>query len=203
MSESLPERQRATLEALEAYWREHGVAPSLGDLAAILGVSRPTAHGHVRALQRKGYIDAQDGVSRSWRSTRSGSVRIPILGRVAAGSPVLAVENVEGWITADDRRGAEVLFALRVRGDSMVDAGILHGDLVVVRQQETAWDGDIIVALVDEEDATVKKLKRVGDRVHLVPMNPAYEPIIIEEDRVRVLGKVVGVRRRLDDPNAR
>ena len=203
MSESLPERQRATLEALEAYWHEHGIGPSLGDLASILGISRPTAHAHVRALQRKGHIDAQDGVSRSWRSTRCAPIRVPIIGRVAAGAPTFGVENAEGWITVDDRRGAEVIFALRVRGDSMTDAGILHGDLVVVRQQETAWDGDIIVALVDDEDATVKKLNRVRDRVHLVPMNPDYEPIIVEEDRVRVLGKVVGVRRRLDDSDAR
>ena len=202
MSESLPERQRATLEALEAYWREHGVAPSLGDLAAILGVSRPTAHGHVRALQRKGYIDAQDGVSRSWRS-RDQAVQVPILGRVAAGAPILAEEHIEGWISVDDRRGADVLFALRVRGDSMVDAGILDGDLVVVRQQDTASDGDIVVALIDDEDATVKKLRREGGQVHLVAMNPNYEPIILEADRARVLGKVIGVRRRLGDADTR
>jgi repressor LexA len=202
MSESLPERQRATLEALEAYWREHGVAPSLGDLARVLGVSRPTAHGHVRALQRKGYIDARDGVSRSWRP-RDQAVQVPILGRVAAGAPILAAEHIEGWISVDDRREADVLFALRVRGDSMVDGGILDGDLVVVRQQDTASDGDIVVALLDDEDATVKKLRRVGGEVHLVAMNPNYEPIIIEADRARVLGKVIGVRRRLGEPDAR
>lgn len=199
MPESLPERQRATLEALEAYWREHGVAPSLGDLAAILGVSRPTAHGHVRALQRKGYIDAQEGVPRSWQSTRTGSVRIPVLGRVAAGAPIFAEENIEGWVTFDGARSAEGLFALRVQGQSMRDGGILDGDLVIVRQQASGDEGDIVVALVDGEEATVKKLLREGDRVRLQPMNPDFEPLVLAGDRVSIQGKVVGLRRDLGD----
>ena len=199
MSESLPERQRATLEALEAYWREHGVAPSLGDLASILGVSRPTAHGHVRALQRKGYIDAQDGVPRSWQSTRSGTLRIPVLGRIAAGTPLLAEENTEGWVTLDAPRSAEGLFALRVQGHSMKGGGILDGDLVIVRQQATGDEGDIVVALVDGEEATVKKLRREGDCVRLEPMNPDFEPLVLDGDRVSIQGKVVGLRRDLND----
>ena len=199
MPESLPARQRATLEALEAYWREHGVAPSLGDLASILGVSRPTAHGHVRALQRKGYIDAQDGVPRSWQSTRSGTVRIPVLGRVAAGTPIFAEENIEGWLTLDGARSPEGLFALRVHGHSMKSGGILDGDLVIVRQQPTGDDGDIVVALVDGEEATVKKLLRDGERVRLQPMNPDFEPLVLKEGQVAIQGKVVGLRRDLDD----
>ena len=197
MAESLPERQRATLEALEAYWRRHGLAPSLGDLARILGVSRPTAHGHVRALQRKGYIDAQDGVPRSWQSTRSGSVRVPVVGRVAAGAPIFASENIEGWVTLDGARSVEGLFALRVHGQSMRDGGILDGDLVIVRQQATASDGDIVVALVDSEEATVKKLRRGDGLVRLEPMNPDFDPLVLEPGRMSIQGKVVGLRRDL------
>ena len=198
MPDSLPPRQRDALEALEVYWREHGVAPSLGDLARILGVSRPTAHAHVRALRRKGYIDAREGVPRSWRP-RGRGVQVPIVGRVAAGAPILAEEHVDGWITVDRPRTAGVLFALRVHGDSMVDGGILDGDLVMVRQQDTALDGEIVVALVGDDEATVKKLRRAAGQVHLVPMNPDYEPIVIEEGQVRVLGKVIGLQRRLEE----
>ena len=196
MPEVLPPRQRATLDSIEAYWREHGVAPSLGDLARILGVSRPTAHDHVRALRRKGYIDARDGVPRSWRS-RDQALQVPIVGRVAAGAPILAEQNIEGWVSVDRRGAADVLFALRVRGDSMIGAGILDGDIVIVRQQATGDEGDIVVALVDGEEATVKKLRREGDRVRLEPMNPDFDPLVLDGDRVSIQGKVVGLRRDL------
>lgn len=128
----------------------------------------------------------------------SESTRVPIVGRVAAGEPVFAQENIEGWIVVDDMPAIAPLFALRVRGDSMTGAGILDGDLVVVRQQSDADDGDTVVALVDDEDATVKRIKRRGGMIHLVAMNPAFGPIVVSGDRVRVQGKVVGVRRNLD-----
>ncbi len=198
----LPPRQRAVLDAVQAYWADHGVPPSLADLAEILGVSRQTVYEHMKALRRKGLLDHVEGTGRSWRPTEPAGKtarRVPIVGRVAAGLPIFAEENVEGWLTVDDAHPSHPMFALRVHGDSMVEAGILDGDLVVVRQQDSASDGDIVVALVDDDEATVKKLRRDGGRVHLVAMNPAYEPIVLGGEQVRVLGKVIGLRRHLDD----
>lgn len=203
MPRPLSQRQQAVYDAIVAYLREHGVAPSTADLAQQFGISRTTVHGHLRALQRKGYLGHSEGVARSWRPLRGQPSQVPVVGGVAAGSPVLAAENIEGHITFDDARHGDTLFALRVRGDSMIAAGILDGDLVVVRRQDGAEDGDLVVALVDDEEATVKKLWRDEDRVHLVAMNPDYEPIVIEGDRVRVLGRVIGVRRCLDDTDTR
>ncbi|MCA9627428.1 MAG: transcriptional repressor LexA [Myxococcales bacterium] len=200
MAREPTDKQREVLAAIEQYWQEFGHAPSLADLAGALGVSRATVHEHIGALKRKGYLANVDGVGRSWRSTlrdSSTSRRIPIVGGVAAGAPILAQENIEGWLSVDGTSEHDTLFALRVRGDSMTDAGILDGDLVIVRQQEAAKDGDIVVALVDDQDATIKKLKRTGSMVHLVAMNPAYDPIVIEPDRIRIQGRVVGLRREI------
>jgi repressor LexA len=121
---------------------------------------------------------------------------IPILGRVAAGSPLLASENVEGKLDLDEAfPSSEPRFALRIKGDSMRDAGILDGDLVVVRKGDRAENGDIVVALIGEE-ATVKSFRRQGDRVELLPANPDHKPIVVRErDELRILGLVIGVVR--------
>jgi len=206
MPRDLPPRQRAVLDAVQAYWAENGVPPSLADIAEALGLSRQTIYEHMKALRGKGLLDHVEGAGRSWRPTEpsaKASRRVPIVGRVAAGLPVLAEENIEGWITVDDANPSHTLFALRVRGDSMTGAGILDGDLVVVRQQDDAADGEIVVALVDDEEATVKKLRRAGRLVHLVAMNPAYDPIVVDGARVRVQGRVLGVRRRLGEDEPR
>ena len=201
MGRGITETQKAVLEATQRYWAEHGVPPSLADLASALGVQRSTVHQHFLALKKKGYLEHIEGAGRTWRPAGElpgrGSRRVPIVGRVAAGLPILAQENIEDWITVDDAPPSATLFALRVQGDSMVGAGILDGDLVVVRQQDTADDGDIVVALVDDEEATVKKLKRMGRVVHLVPMNPNFAPIVVPPDRIRVQGRVVGLRREV------
>ncbi len=206
MAPPLPPRQQAVLEIIQAFWQEHGVAPSLADVASSLGISRQTVHEHFRALQRKGLLDNLEGTARSWRPMtphQRESRRVPILGQVAAGLPIFAEENIEGWITVDDARSSDTLFALHVCGDSMIDVGILNGDLVVVRQQEDANDGDIVVALVDDEAATVKKLQRRGGEVCLLAMNPAYAPIVAAGERVRIHGRVIGVRRDLHDDEDR
>lgn len=202
MAREPTDKQREVLAAIEQYSEEFGVAPSLADIAEALGVSRATVHEHIGGLKRKGYLANVDGVGRSWRSTLRGSAtsrRIPIVGRVAAGAPILAQENIEGWLTIDGASERDAVFALRVRGDSMVDAGILDGDLVIVRQQDTADDGDIVVALIDEQDATVKKLQRDNGQVRLVAMNPKYEPIVVSPDRLRIQGRIVGLRRDLGE----
>jgi len=201
MARSLTDKQRAVLEAMEQYWAENGISPAMADLATMLGVGRSTVHQHVMALKKKGYLESIEGASRSWRPRGEvpmrGSRRVPVLGRVAAGVPILAQENIEDWITVDDAPPGATLFALRVQGDSMIGAGILDGDLVVVRQQDTAENGDIVVALVGDEEATVKTLRREAGMVSLVAANPDYPPIRLRGGRVRVQGKVIGVRRTL------
>ena len=201
MDRDLTDRQRAVLEAIQEYWGSTGVAPSLADLAAKLEVSRATVHEHVGLLRDKGHLDHVVGIGRTWRPKAvvlPGSMRrVPLVGRVAAGQPILAAENIEGWVAVEDVPEGSDYFALRVRGDSMIDGGILDGDTVIVRHQAVAEDGDIVVALVGEEEATVKKLKRCGERVRLVAMNHAYQPIDLPAERVRIQGKVVGVRRSL------
>lgn len=203
MPEPLPDRQKAVYDAIVSHWREHGIAPSTGDLAADLELSRATVHEHLRTLERKGYLDHAEGKARSWRPTKGRPSRVPILGRVAAGPPVFAEEEIEGWLDFADARAGETLFALRVHGDSMTGAGILDGDLVVVRHQATADDGDIVVALVDEEEATVKQLRRDGAHVRLIAMNPAHPPLVLEPARVRLCGRVVGVHRSLREQGSR
>ncbi len=202
MAREPTDKQREVLAAIEQYSEEFGVAPSLADIAEALGVSRATIHEHIGGLKRKGYLANVDGVGRSWRSTLRGSStarRIPIVGRVAAGAPILAQENIEGWLTIDGTSEHDTLFALRVQGDSMIDAGILDGDLVIVRQQEAANDGDIIVALINDQEATVKKLQRDNGQARLVAMNRKYDPIVVSPPQtLRVRGKVIGVRRDLD-----
>jgi repressor LexA len=199
MVQGLTNKQRTVLEAVRRYWDERGVAPSLGDLGAVLGLRRSTVHQHVLALKKKGYLEHIEGYARSWRPTGQlpmpGSRRVPVLGRVAAGLPVLAQQNIEDWITVDDAPAGSTLFALRVRGQSMIGVGILDGDLVVVRQQHTAQDEDIVVALVDGEDATVKTFHRQEGQVILEAANPEFAPIRRRGSQVRILGKVVGVRR--------
>jgi repressor LexA len=204
MVRDLTDRQHIVLDAIQAYWAEQGVPPSVTELAAVLGVGRSTVHQHLIALKRKGYLDHVEGASRTWRPTTDEptsrrSCRVPVVGRVAAGVPILAQENIEDWITVDDVPSGAPLFALRVRGDSMTGVGILDGDLVVVRKQDTADDGDIVVALVGDDEATVKRLRRGPGVVRLVAENPDYPPIEVRGGGVRVQGKVVGVRRRLRD----
>jgi len=199
MPAHLTKRQREVLEAIESYWHEHGISPSTGGLARELGISRATVHEHFLALKSKGYLEHQEGTSRSWRPVRGQPTCIPIVGRVAAGAPIFAQENIEGWIGIDAVPQGQRLFALRVQGDSMTGAGILEGDLVVVRQQDTADDGDIVVALLDDEDATVKKLRRDSGRLHLIAMNPKHEPLVVDPERVRIQGKVVSLRRDIEE----
>lgn len=199
--QNLTDKQRTVLELIQTYWNENQVSPSLANLASSLNVRRSTVHQHLLALKKKGYLDHMEGAGRTWRTTNgpksSGTLQIPLVGRVAAGVPILARENIDDWITVSDVNPNDCFFALRVRGDSMTDAGILDGDIVIARQQNEAREGDIVIALVDDTEATVKKFHRDGDMIHLVAMNPNYKPIVLRGDRASIQGKVIGVRRRL------
>ncbi len=158
-----------------------------------------TARAHLERLVAEGRLVVERGRARGYRlpGHPGTTVLVPLLGRVPAGSPDTAVEEVEGYLPVEMRGSGRELFALRVRGESMIGAGILPGDLVIVRRQASARDGDIVVARVGNE-ATVKRLRLRHGRVELMPENPAYAPIVPEADEVEVLGKVIEVRRRLE-----
>jgi repressor LexA len=198
----LTERQREVFDFIRGYARENGYPPAVRDIGRALGLASPsTVHGHLARLERAGLVRRDPTKPRALEllagAARAATVGpgLPLVGRVAAGQPILAEENVEEYVEVPELAGGgEGEFVLRVAGDSMRDAGILEGDYVVVRRQDTADDGDIVVALVEDE-ATVKRLYRENDHVRLQPENTAMEPIRVRE--VSVLGRVVGVCRRV------
>ena len=174
---------------------QYGIPPSVREICAATGLkSTSTVHAHIKALENLGYISRDAGLNRAIHIEGcEQTAQVPILGKVTAGLPILAVEEIQGYlpITASQQRGRE-LFALTVQGESMKNAGILDGDYVVVERTPTARDGDIVVALIEDE-ATVKRLYRETDCVRLQPENDAFEPIYAKE--VIILGKVISVVR--------
>ena len=174
---------------------QYGIPPSVREICAATGLkSTSTVHAHLKALENLGYISRDAGLNRAIHIEGcEQTAQVPILGKVTAGLPILAVEEIQGYlpITASQQRGRE-LFALTVQGESMKNAGILDGDYVVVERTPTARDGDIVVALIEDE-ATVKRLYRETECVRLQPENDAFEPIYAKE--VIILGKVVSVVR--------
>ena len=172
-----------------------GVPPSVREICAATGLkSTSTVHLHLKALEKAGYITRDAGLNRSIHLAGCEQAQqVPILGRVTAGTPILAVEDIEGYLPfSTDHMHGEELFALHVRGESMRNAGIMDGDYVVAKKTSAADDGHIVVAMIEDE-ATVKRLFREKDCVRLQPENPAFEPIYSNE--VSVLGKVVAVIR--------
>lgn len=170
-----------------------GVPPTVREICAATGLkSTSTVHAHLKSLERLGYITRDAGLNRSIRIEGSQpAAQVPILGQVTAGLPILAVQDIEGYIPFPEREGKE-LFALHVRGLSMRDAGILDGDYVIAERTPTADDGEIVVAMIEDE-ATVKRLFREPEGVRLQPENPDFEPIY--SDCASVLGKVVAIVR--------
>lgn len=210
----LTARQREVLEFIRIFGERHGVPPTVREIGERFHFTARAAFDHLRALERKGMLERRVTGKRASRTlvlpAHKGARRaepagstpgIPVLGRIAAGAPITAVENLEDtiplrpeWLGA---RGQDT-FALRVRGDSMIEAHILDGDLVLVRRQETATPGDIVAAMLDGE-ATVKRLARENGAVVLRPEHPTMKPIVVEAGRgdFRILGKVVGVMRQI------
>ena len=170
-----------------------GVPPTVREICAATGLrSTSTVHAHLKTLEKLGYINRDAGLNRAIHIEGSQpAAQVPILGRVTAGIPILAVEDIEGYIPFPQREGKE-LFALHVVGLSMRDAGILDGDFVVAERTPTADDGEIVVAMIEDE-ATVKRLYREPDGIRLQPENPDFEPIY--SDQVQLLGRVVAVVR--------
>lgn len=199
----LTARQEKLLRLIEHMHATRGYAPSLQELAHAMGIaSLQGVKDHLAALERKGYIRRAPGRRRALTVLqrlvpREGS--LPILGRVAAGRPLLAVENREGTLSlSPELLGTGQHFALRVHGDSMIEAGISDGDYVIVRQQETANPGEIVVVMVGDE-VTVKRLRKKGASLFLEAANPAYTPIPLtgRSPAPQILGAVVGLYRNL------
>lgn len=172
--------------------------PSVREICAVTGLkSTSTVHLHLKTLEEKGLIERDKGLNRSIRLSGSEkSSQIPIMGRVTAGMPILAVEDIEGYVPVSEsvRRGRE-LFALRVCGESMINAGILDGDIAIVHRTPVADNGDIVVALIEDE-ATVKRFYKENGHFRLQPENDAFEPIIVDE--VSLLGKLVAIYRNFE-----
>jgi repressor LexA len=209
----LTARQQEILQFLVSYVDEHGYPPTVREIGDAVGLASPsTVHAHLANLERVGLLRrdptkprALELVGRPRPSAasapaESGVERLPLVGRIAAGGPLLAAEDVEDRVAVPEQLGRNADFLLRVTGDSMIEAGILDGDMVVVRRQDDARDGEIVVALVGDDEsadeATVKTFRRdQGGRVRLQPENSALEPIYA--DHVQILGKVVGLMRSL------
>jgi repressor LexA len=201
-------RQRDILAFVREFSDRHGVPPTVREIGSRFRITPRAAFDHLRALERKGALLRRPSAGRTSRALRLADAStggrhrpVPILGRVAAGQPLLADENRDGEVpilASALPHGGEDVFALRVRGDSMIDAHICDGDLVLVRKQDSAQLNDVVVALVDDE-ATVKRYQRDGDRVVLKPEHPTMRPIVVDpsQQQVRILGKVVGLLRGL------
>ncbi len=202
-------KRREILDFIAAQIRERGYPPSVREIGEAVGLtSSSTVHTHLTTLQKQGFLrrdptkpraievryDAMSGAPIDRRPAR----HVPLLGEVAAGTDVLAQENVEELLPLpEDFTGDGSLFMLRVRGESMIEAGILDGDFVVVRQQEQAEKGDVVVAGIPGDEATVKTYSRRGSKVVLNPANSAMAPMVFDPADVRIYGKVVTVLRRL------
>ena len=205
-------RQQEIFDFLVGYQEQHGYPPTVREIGEAVGLASPsTVHAHLANLERAGYLKRDPTKPRALeltglrrhelRSERPSPAKaLPLLGEIAAGGPLLADENVEDYVELPEQLvGGAADFLLRVKGDSMIDAGILDGDVVVVRKADTAVNGEIVVALAGEDEsadeATVKRFFRESGRVRLQPENDAYEPIYAKH--VQLLGKVVGVFRAL------
>ncbi len=214
---TLTARQQSVLNCIHRYVRQRGYPPSIREIGDAVGLSSPSSVAHqLKVLQRKGYLHRDQNRPRaveiripgqppvrSWdalegeqpRADETRAAHVPLVGRIAAGGPILAEESVEDVFSLPRQLvGEGRLFVLTVVGDSMVDAAITDGDMVVVRQQPVAENGDVVAALLDEE-ATVKVFRREEGHVRLMPRNDAYEPI--NGDQATILGKVVAVMRRM------
>lgn len=198
----LTKRQQEIFEFIKQYSSRHGYPPTVRDIGKAIGLtSSSTVHAHLANLEKLGLVRRDPTKPRALELLGEAARKItgpsglPLVGRVAAGSPILAEENIEEYVEVPPIAGGDDgEYVLRVAGDSMIDAGILDGDYVIVHRQETADNGEIVVALVGEE-ATVKRYFRESDHIRLQPENPSMEPIRTRE--VAVLGKVVGVCRRV------
>ncbi|MBU4228625.1 transcriptional repressor LexA [bacterium] len=206
----LTDRQGEILKFIILNKEKFGYPPSIPEIQEEFSFKSPNAvQDHLEALERKGYISRRAHKARgieilvhatSKEDNRNNALEIPIVGEISAGRPILAQENIEGTIVVDKSiiKNSNGIFALRVKGDSMINAGILNGDYVIASQQPDAEQGDIVVVLIEDE-ATVKRFYKEGNRIRLQPENDTMEPIIIKpnENQIRIIGKIKGVIRKI------
>jgi repressor LexA len=197
----LTRRQREILDYLNDFIQQHGYAPSLEEIGRRFGLSSlATVHKHLTNLQEKGFIKRAWNRSRSVElvSSRLGgrAVELPLLGYVAAGVPIEAIVGSETIAVPEDLVGKRDTYVLRVKGDSMIDEQIRDGDYVIVEDRRTAENGEMVIALLNGSDVTLKKLYREHGHIRLQPANPAMQPIVVQADQVQIQGVVIGVMRR-------
>jgi repressor LexA len=203
----LSTRQLAILDYIKKEVKEKGYPPSVREIGEAVGLaSSSTVHGHLARLEKKGLIrrdptkpraiEILDETDIQQDVQDMETVRVPVLGKVTAGEPILAVENIEEYfILPEHMVGHDTVYMLRIQGTSMIDAGILDEDFVIVRQQSVANNGDIVVAMTEENEATVKRFFKEKNHIRLQPENPTMEPILLPN--VTILGKVIGVFRHM------
>jgi repressor LexA len=201
--DKLTDRQQQILNFIDQYSRNNSFPPTLQEIADKFHVTIGTIQDHVSALQRKGHLEKKKDIARGFKVIRSDDEEtgimdsevemIPLYGNVAAGEPIFADDNVQGYVTMEkNSRGHKIHFALKVKGDSMVDSGIYDGDIVIVRKQDTAEDGEIVIALLDDE-ATVKTLRNSRIKAYLEASNSRYKSIVNKP--FNIIGKVIELRR--------
>ncbi len=197
---TLTKRQKEILDFIEAYNEEYGYAPTLREICDRFGLSSvATAHKHLSRLEEKGFINRTPNESRALEtphSERQEAVEVPLLGRIAAGRPIDAVENPETLSLPESMLGRGRTYALRVQGNSMIDEQIRSGDLVIVEERDHAENGETVVALIDGEEVTLKKYYREGARIRLQPANPEMEPVFTDEEKLTIQGVVIGILRK-------
>lgn len=189
--------EQKTLNFIRTHIKRHDYSPSYAEIALGIGIkSKGVAHRYVQALIDKGYLSHQPGQHHSLQVTQSSPHSIPLLGKIAAGQPIEAIAGEDEINLADFFMGPG-RFALKVQGDSMIDAGILNDDIAIIKQQNTAQNGDIVVALIDNCDATLKEFQRMKDgNIKLIPANKTMQVMIYTADRVQIQGTLVGSMRR-------
>lgn len=203
MEKRLTTRQKELFDFLKDYFLEKGFPPTLREIASHFGLRGPRGpQKTLLILERKGFIRKKPGSSRAIEIlgvSLNQTFSIPIVGRVKAGEPVLALENIEGYINLDQSLvSSGDVFLLRVEGDSMIEAHIQEGDFALVKPQSNAENGEIVVALIEDE-ATIKRIFQKRDLIRLEPAHPTMEPIVVKkgEKKVSIVGKVVGIFRKL------
>ena len=207
MMTNLSKRQQEILDFIKRSVREKGYPPSVREIGKAVGLSSSsTVHGHLARLEAKGLIRRDPTKPRAIEILDNNPVieadfnvrKVPVVGRVTAGQPITAIENIEDYFPLPENiaPGGDQVFMLEVIGDSMIEAGILDGDYVIVRQQQTAENGDIVVAMTEDDEATVKRFYKENNYIRLQPENSTMDPIIVTN--VTILGKVIGVYRKID-----
>jgi len=195
----MTEKQQNIFDFIKSVIRDSGYPPTVSEIGDKFGITVKGAYDHLKAIEKKGYIRTEQNKSRAIVIVKqeevipTDAINIPLIGRIAAGSPIIAEENIEEYLSfPKSMMGPGEHFALHVRGDSMIEGGIFDGDIAIIKKQNTANNGDIVAALLEEE-ATLKKFKVKGNKVYLIPENSAYEPIVTDD--VAILGKLTAVFR--------